>query len=297
LEGLRGALAVDTPSCEQLRHLFDPPQVITRSYGVFQGCTGVRVVLSVLCLCYLIFSTCPNPATAEDRAAFAPGEKLVFRLRWAFIPAGTASLQVLSNEIVNGEDAYHFRLTAQSNAFVDNFYKVRDRIDAFTDNPLTHSVYFRKNQHEGSTQREVEVNFDWVKQEAVYANHGKKIKPIELLAGAFDPLSVFYFARSQGFKPGMVVERAVTDGKKCVVGRARVVKRQTIKVPAGTFDTLLLEPELKHVGGVFEKSKDARIRLWVTADHRHIPVKISSKVVVGSFVGELVSFQGVGVAD
>jgi hypothetical protein len=43
---------------------------------------------------------------------------------------------------------------------------------------------------------------------------------------------------------------------------------------------------------VFEKSKDARIQLWVTADRRHIPVKIKSRVVVGTFVGELVTAEG-----
>lgn len=62
---------------------------------------------------------------------------------------------------------------------------------------------------------------------------------------------------------------------------------------SGTYDTYLIEPELKHVGGVFEKSKNAKIQLWVTADKRRIPVKIKSKVVVGSFVGELVSATGI----
>jgi hypothetical protein len=255
------------------------------------------VLTAAFVFCLYLLGAGPNPAAADNVTAFFPGERLEFRLKWAFIHAGTASLQVLPMETIDGQSAYHFRLTAHSTAFVDNFYKVRDRIDAYADNHLTHSVYYRKKQHEGSTQRDVEVTFDWLKQEAVYANHGKKMKPIELLAGAFDPLSVFYLARSFGFKPGMVVERAVTDGKKCVMGRARVVKRQTVKVPAGTFDTLLLEPELTHVGGVFEKSKGARIRLWVTADHRHIPVKISSKVAVGSFVGELLSVQGAAKVD
>ncbi|MGA8180500.1 MAG: DUF3108 domain-containing protein, partial [Desulfobacterales bacterium] len=58
------------------------------------------------------------------------------------------------------------------------------------------------------------------------------------------------------------------------------------------YDTYLIEPELKHIGGVFEKSKNAKIQLWVTADKRKIPVKIKSKVAVGSFVGELVSATG-----
>jgi hypothetical protein len=73
-----------------------------------------------------------------------------------------------------------------------------------------------------------------------------------------------------------------------------VVRRETIRVPAGTFDTLLIEPDLSHVGGVFEKSPDAKIQLWVSADPRRVPVKLKSKVVVGSFSGELVSITGTG---
>ncbi|MGB6013056.1 MAG: DUF3108 domain-containing protein, partial [Desulfobacterales bacterium] len=80
--------------------------------------------------------------------------------------------------------------------------------------------------------------------------------------------------------------------KKCVIGELSVIKRETLKLKSGTYDTYLIEPELKHIGGVFEKSKNAKIQLWVTADKRRIPVKIKSKVVVGSFVGELVSATG-----
>ncbi|MFZ0484922.1 MAG: DUF3108 domain-containing protein, partial [Desulfobacterales bacterium] len=80
-------------------------------------------------------------------------------------------------------------------------------------------------------------------------------------------------------------------GKKCVIGKLSVIKRETLKLKSGTYDTYLIEPELKHIGGVFEKSKNAKIQMWVTADKRRIPVKIKSKVVVGSFVGELVSAE------
>ena len=58
------------------------------------------------------------------------------------------------------------------------------------------------------------------------------------------------------------------------------------------YNAFLIEPDLKDVGGVFEKSKDAKIKIWVTADHRRIPVRFESKVVVGSFVAELVAAEG-----
>jgi len=39
------------------------------------------------------------------------------------------------------------------------------------------------------------------------------------------------------------------------------------------------------------KGSYAKIKIWITADERMIPVKLASKVVVGSFVGELVSIE------
>jgi len=90
----------------------------------------------------------------------------------------------------------------------------------------------------------------------------------------------------------LIIERPVTDGKKCIIGKAFIIKKETLKLTNGTYDTYLIELEIKHVGGVFEKSKNAKIQVWVTADRRRMPVKIKSKVVVGSFVGELVSATG-----
>jgi len=228
--------------------------------------------------------------------AFVPGEKLVFDLRWAFISVGTATLEVLPMQTIQGQPACHFVLTARSNAFLDSLYKVRDRIDAFTDAGLTRSVLYKKQQHEGPTIRSIEVRFDWEKLEMRYLKTEKgggedKLTPV--IPGSFDPLSAFYYIRgARGIKVGSIVESPITDGNKNVISQARVVKRETIKVKGTTYDTFLVEPELKDIGGVFEKSKNATIQIWVTADHRHIPVRLKSKVAVGSFVGDLVSAQG-----
>ena len=228
----------------------------------------------------------------EKDFPFYPGEKLTFQLKWTFIPAGEAVLEVLPIETINGVKSYHFLLTARSNSFIDRFYKVRDRIDAYANIEMSHSILYNKKQHEGKTRRDVVVNFNWKKNKVQYTNMQKKRAPIDILSGSFDPLSAFYYTRLFDLKENLIIERPVTDGKKCVIGKAIVIKRETIKLASGTYDTYLIEPELKHVGGVFKKSKNAKIQLWVTADNRHIPVKIKSKVIVGSFVGELVSATG-----
>lgn len=232
-----------------------------------------------------------GPAGADKEMPFAPGEKLTFALKWTVVPAGEAVMEVMPMQVVNGTPAYHFRLTAESNSFVDIFYKVRDRIDAFVAADMSRTIHFRKNQHEGEHKKNMRVDFDWQNGTAQYSDQEKTKEPIKIIPGTFDPLSVFYFSRTQDYKEKGIITSSVTDGVKCVQGVAHVIRRETIQVPSGTYDTYLIEPDLKHIGGVFEKSKDAKISLWVTADYRRIPVKIASKVSVGSFVGELVSIE------
>ncbi|MEE4357706.1 MAG: DUF3108 domain-containing protein [Desulfococcaceae bacterium] len=238
----------------------------------------------------------PGTGTASDPTVspplshpFYPGEKLTFSLRWGIIHAGEATLEVLPLETGNGRVMYHFVMTAETNAFIDTFYKVRDRIDAFADSGMTRSCLYKKKQREGKSKRDITVVFDWEKKEARYSNRGKSKPPVSLMPGAFDPLSAFYFARLTDFSKQKILMRPVCDGKRIVMGEVRVKKRETVKIGEKSYDTFLLEPNLKDVKGVFEKSKDASIQLWITADERRIPVKIASKVVVGSFVGELLS--------
>jgi len=199
---------------------------------------------------------------------------------------------VLPLEMVNGVEAYHFVMTARSNSFIDTFYKVRERIDSYTDVGMTHSVLYKKKQREGNYRKDIIVYFDWKKNEARYTNFGKRRKPITISPGAFDPLSVFYYSRLLELNVNGQVESPVTDGKRNVIGRGKIVKREKIKLDSGTYDTYLIEPELKEIRGIFRKSKNAKLQVWVTADHRRIPVKLASKVSVGRFVGELVSASG-----
>ena len=194
---------------------------------------------------------------------------------------------------VDGRPARHFAMTVRTNTFVDAFYKVRDRIEAWTDADMNRSLRYRKSQREGShRRREVTVVFDWPLGQATYADRDDVREPILVFPGTFDPLAAFYFTRLASLAPGAVIQRPVTDGKKNVLGRVRVLGRERVRVAAGTFDTVVVEPDLSEVKGVFEKSPEGRIRLWLTDDGRHLPVRIQSKVVVGHFTGELVTAEG-----
>jgi hypothetical protein len=242
-------------------------------------------------------------ADSEARA-FSPGEKLTFDLKWGFIPAGQAVLEVRSMKVVNGVPSYHFVMQARTNAFIDTIYRYRSRVDAYADRQLSRSLRYHKKTEYGAKTKEDTVHFDWEANEASfsrtrnYPGESPRIRMeqrrIPLMEGTFDPLSVFYYTRQLQVGPGAPIERPVSDGRKCVLASAMILKREILRVNGRDYDTYLVQPDLKHVGGVFEKSKDAKILLWVTADERRIPVKIKSKVAVGYFTAELISIQHSG---
>ena len=228
---------------------------------------------------------------ARGKIPFQVGEKLGYVLKWSVIPVGEAELQVSDGESKIGSPAYLFQASVKSYPIVDLIYKVRDHIESYTDRSMIHSLLYSKKQREGSHKRDVRVEFDWDQSKAHYYSKGKHKKTVTLLPGTFDPLGVFYAFRLNPLTDKLEVEAPVTDGKKCVIGKARVIKREKVKVRAGKFDTFLIEPDLRHIGGIFKKSKGAKLRLWVTADHRRIVVKAKSKVAVGHFTAELVSME------
>jgi len=247
----------------------------------------VRVGLWLILFASLIFL----PGGAEGgNIPFRPGERLTFQVRWAFIPAGEGTIEIHPMETMNGTRSYHFSFTARTYEYVDVFYKVRDRIDSYTDEAMTRSLLYKKHQS-GKRKRIATVTFDRETNRAQYTDIGEKHEPIPILPGSFDPLSVFYAFRLFSLQEGLELRLPVTDGKKSIVGKAKVIKRETIKVRDKRYDTFLVEPELEHLGGVFEKSKDAKLKIWVTADGTSTPVRIESEVVVGSFVAELVSAE------
>jgi hypothetical protein len=251
----------------------------------------MHVMLVCLVTASLVFIAAAVHAQAIERAfPFSHGEKLTFQVTWSLLPAGEGILEVLPMERINGVLSYHFMMTARTYPFIDLIYKVRDRIDAYTDEAMTHSILYKKRK-EGKAKGNAVVNFDWDKQEAHYSSSGEKSNPVPLKPGSFDPLSVFYAFRLQPLRENMEIHAHVTDGKRCITGIVKIIRRETVTVASGTYDTFLAEPELGHLRGVFQKSKNAKLQIWVSADHRRIPVKIRSKVSVGSFVAELISAE------
>ena len=59
----------------------------------------------------------------------------------------------------------------------------------------------------------------------------------------------------------------------------RVVRRETVEVPAGRFTCVVVQPVIK-TPGIF--SENGRAEVWLTDDAQHVVVQIKSKLSFGS---------------
>ncbi len=220
-----------------------------------------------------------------------PGEKLSYRIGWGFVTAGYGTLEVMPPAKHDGKPAWQIVMTAKTTPFVDKIYKVRDRMESWVAPDMSRALAYNQDQKEGKTINDLDVVFDWDKSEARRTRNDEAKKPVKITPGTFDPLSALFAFRMKSFKTGDTIVIPVSDGKFFVRGTAVVLGEEKIETPAGEFDTYKIEPDIKDLAGVFKKSKGAKITVWVTKDARHIPVKVSSKVMVGSFYAELTGIE------
>ncbi|MHB8766718.1 MAG: DUF3108 domain-containing protein, partial [Deferrisomatales bacterium] len=134
---------------------------------------------------------------------------------------------------------------------------------------------------------ESEVRFDPAAGVARYFKAGAHQKDLPVPPDVLDPLSCLYAYRLLDLPADQEARLDITDGKKLVSGTVTIRGRERVETPVGTFDTVLIEPRIEGIGGIFRKSPGARILIWVTDDAWRRPVKLESEVVVGAFTAEL----------
>jgi len=175
----------------------------------------------------------------------------------------------------DGHPVYTLIARAESNAFFSRFYKVRNRIESLWDTSGRYSVRYTENRSEGGHKEKNEIIFDHDKGEAIYKDG--QVFPIP--PDVQDPLSSFYYTRTQALPLGGSVVFDYHASRRSQPLEVRVLGRERVKTPAGTFDCVAIEPLLK-AGGVFKNK--GRLVIWLTDDERRMPVMMRSKVTIGS---------------
>jgi hypothetical protein len=234
------------------------------------------------------FSGWESDALAKD-LPFRQGEKMVYQARWGVVSAGQSVIEILPDQIVNDVKTWHFAMTTTTNAGMDMIYKVREHKESYMDLTRMRTVLY-KEKEEGNHPRDVVVTYDWAKGTVTRYENGNMGDTISIPAGTIDPLGLFFFIRMNKLKLGEVLEFPVTDGKKYWDTKATVVRKEQLTINGKSYDTFVVMPDMKRLEDVFKtKNEQPDLMVWFSADDRQVPVKIESKVIIGTFVFELVS--------
>jgi len=229
----------------------------------------------------------PRPANLD---AFGVGEYLDFGVYVALPGIGKIPLKgghgILSVPTIverDGHLCYWIRSLAFSTGIVGQVYPVSDTIESFMDVDSLFPWYFRKRAREGNFRDRYEIKFDQTHHRAIRND----VFDVETFPRVQDILSAFYYVRTLNLEPGDTIPLPYHEHGGNYPINVIVHSRERIKVPAGKFDCLKIEPIIA-TDGLFKK--EGTMYLWITDDKCKMPVKMVSKIPVGSMQAILLEY-------
>ena len=215
------------------------------------------------------------PSAYEPRKVvpFDTGEKLTFDVRFSGIKVGTGRMEVVGFQDVRGREAWHTRFTVKGGI---PLYKVNDRLESWIDTRAFESLRFVQDLEEG--RRDKERFYEIYPEKATYSEKGE----VEHAPSVEDPLddaAFMYFVRTIPLEVGQTYSfnRYFRPDRNPV--QIRVLRKETVEVPAGKFETIVIQPVIKSKGIFSEKG---HAEMWLTNDSRRLLVQMKTDLSIGS---------------
>lgn len=251
--------------------------------------TGNRLSLI---FAFVLFGVIINAQTKKqfrtlENKAFTVGEKLIFDVKYGFVKAGIAEMSIPRMKRISGREVYYITFKVNSVPTFDPIYKVRDRYVTYMDKEGLFPWRFEQHIREGGFKRDFSAFFDHRRGKAKTSEGS-----YEIPENVNDIVSAFYLARTfdySGMKPGDKFHLQNFYKDKVYPLDVVYKGKETITVAAGTFDCIMVEPIIVE-GGLFKT--EGRIIIWLSDDDLRIPVKVKTKILIGSIDAELISYSG-----
>lgn len=227
------------------------------------------------------------PFAEVARLPFRVGERAEYRVKLGFLSVGSGSMEILGTEEIGGHETYHARLRVAGGL---PLARVDDRFETWMDVDGYFSRRFRQDQREITFRRN--RTYDFFPESRTWRRENGEVGSLPT-DRPLDDVSILYYVRTLRLEPGdtHTIERYFKeDGNPVVI---QVLRRETIEVPAGTFNTVVVRPIIR-TDGLFGEGGEAEV--YFTDDDRRILVQMKSKVpVVGSLSLYLKSYEPGGL--
>lgn len=216
-----------------------------------------------------------SPVADAPVVPFGPGEKSTFEVRFGGVRVGTGSLEVVGMEKVRGRDAWHTAFNIQGGTF---FYKVNDVYESWIDTHTLNSLLFTRQIEEGTRERA--QTFEIIPERGMYVERTRqKTTTRKTVDDPLDEGAFLFFVRTIPLVVGQTYDfpRYFIPDRNPV--RLRVLRRERITVPAGTFNAIVIQPIIK-AKGIFSEKGQAEV--WLSDDSARMLLQIKSKLSFGS---------------
>ena len=216
-----------------------------------------------------------NPAAAVTRTdslsrPFGVGEKLSYTVAVGGAKVGSGEMRIIGIDTVQGHPTFHSSFTVDGGFLM---FKVHDVLESWFDTTTLSSRRFVQKIHEVNYEKQRE--YDIWPEKSQMQQHGYPVMPS--VSNPLDDGSFLYFVRTVPLEVGKTYtfNRYFRPEKNPVV--VKVLRKERVTVPAGTFDAIVIQPIIKSQG-LFSEGGEAEI--WLSDDPRHIVVQMKAKVPV-----------------
>lgn len=239
----------------------------------------IRVFLSAV-LAALPVSAQDSTQSAPLAVPFGVGERMEYDIKFGRLHVGSGDMEVLPMDTVRGHDVWHtvFRLSGGI-----PFYHVNDRYEVWSDTRTLSALRYWQDIDEGNY--EPKRHYEIFPDRREYIENEKP--PRESVARPLVEGSFLYILRSLPLRVGM--DTSFNDyfmAERNPV-RFKVLRRDTIQVPAGRFPALVVQP-------IFESklfNEGGHAEVWLSDDPNHIMLQMKSRVKFGSLSLYLKSYR------
>lgn len=203
---------------------------------------------------------------------FGVGEKMEYDVRAFGGKKGTASMEVKEITTVRGRPAWHTVFTVKGQVIL--VIGVNIQLESWFDVSTMNSLRFFQDQRYTGTKKIQHIEI--FPERGMYKEDA--LDERVTVSNPLDDGSFLYFVRSIPLQVDSTYsfQRYYKPEKNPV--KIKVLRRETITTPAGTFKTLVLKPEIK-AAGLFAEGKS---QVWITDDSTRMVVKLESELPVGT---------------
>jgi hypothetical protein len=219
--------------------------------------------------------------TTRAVVPFGIGERADYSVKYGPFSVGGGVMEVVGVDTIRGRETWHTLFRVRGGVIG---FRVDDRMESWIDTETLASLRHRQELDEGPNERERQ--FEIFPDQGTYVENGRD--PVPTVPLPLDDGSFLYFLRTIPLEIGKEYsfDRYFRPDRNPV--RIQVLRRETIRVPAGTFETVVIRPIIK-ARGVF--SENGRAEVWLTDDSRRVMVQLKSHMRLGSLSLYLKSFR------